>query len=132
MKRLQAILVSLFAMTSLLVAAPAPASAAWNPFGGGICEGKAKSSAVCQDADANADDPLTGGNGIIMKIVNLIAVIAGMAAVILIVLAGLRMVTSGGGSEDIAGARRTIIYALVGLVVIIFARTLVAFVLSKL
>ena len=67
-----------------------------------------------------------------MKVVNLVAVIAGAAAVIIIILAGLRYIQSGGNSEDVTGARRAIIYAVVGLIFIVLARSLIALVLKGL
>lgn len=128
-KRYIAILASILCLTAL---APAPAYA-WNPFGGldEECSGNASTSAVCGDR-GKTDDPISGRNGLIMKIVNIVAFVGGGIAVIIIILAGLRFVTAGGNSEDVAGARRTLIYAFVGLVVIALARTLVAFIIGKL
>lgn len=115
------------------------AAAAWNPFGDGTGCGSGEggsSSAACQDSATqsgkNGEDPLTGPDGLIMDITNVVAFVAGAAAVIIIVLAGLRMVTSSGSSEDIAGARRALIYAVVGLIVISLARIIVGFVISAL
>jgi len=118
----------------LVIFAAVPAtSMAWSPSTNVNCSGQAASSAFCTDVK-NKKDPISGsdGNGLLIKVTNLIALIAGVTAVIIIILAGLRFVTSGGGSEDVAGARRTIIYALVGVVVIILARTLIIYILSKL
>jgi hypothetical protein len=107
------------------------ASAAWNPFNNDVCRGKASTSAVCLDRNNTANNPLTGPNGLFVKITNLVALAAGIAAIIIIVLSGLRFVTSGGGSEDVAGARRALIYSVVGLVVIVIARTLVVFIIER-
>jgi hypothetical protein len=93
------------------------------------CSGAAASSAVCEGQN-NTTNPLTGTNGLLLKVANIVAVIAGAAAVIIIILAGLRYVQSSGNTEDIAGARRTIVYAIVGLVVIVLARVLVGLALS--
>jgi hypothetical protein len=116
------------------VAAPlllAPAAQAWSPFGTVDCTGQAAKSAVCQDRSATKD-PVTGANGLLAKITNLIAILAGVASVIIIILAGLRFVQSGGNSEDVVGARRALIYAVVGLIVILLARALVLLILSRL
>lgn len=126
--------VAAVALVLVVVTASAPAmTAAWAPFGNVGCNrgANADSSAVCKDKGASSD-PLTGSDGLILKITNLVAIIAGIAAVIIIILAGLRFVTAGGSSEDIAGARRTIIYASVGLVVIVIGRLLIGLILSKL
>lgn len=130
------ILASLAISFGLLFALPSSAAAAWNPFGD-ACSGAGADSAACQDAKSQAgssgnQDPLTGSDGLLMKITNVVAVIAGIAAVIIIVLAGLRMVTSGGSTEDIAGARRALIYAVVGLAVIALARVIIGLILGML
>ena len=109
------------------------ASAAWKPFGGVQCQGSVNNSAVCQDAGgASGNNPLTGDGGLLSKVTGVVALITGFAAVLVIFLAGLRLVQSSGNAEDIAGARRAIIYALVGLVVVILARTLILFVVGAL
>lgn len=97
-----------------------------------VCSsGAASQSAVCQDSGGTAN-PLTGGSGLLAKIASIIAVIAGMAAVIIIVLGGYRLITSGGSSENVAGARRSIIYAAVGLVIIVIARLIIGIILNAL
>ena len=115
---------------ALSMALPATTSAAWSPFGGVNCSGAASKSVVCQDR-RRIGNPLTGPNGLIMLIANVIAVVGGIASVVIIVLAGLRFVTAGGSSDDVAGARRTLIYAVVGLIIIVLSRTIVAFTLGK-
>ena len=122
----------LFLTTALLAQALLIGTAAadvWRPFGGVDCSDRGKNSSVCKEG-GNTEDPISGADGLIMNVANFISVIAGIAAVIIIVLAGLRFVQAGGKSEDIAAARRMLIYALVGLVVIILARTLVGFALN--
>lgn len=123
---------SLLVSLGLVFVVPGSA-AAWNPFGEVDCSVRGSAnSAVCKDSRGAAADPVSGPDGIILKIANVVAVVAGIAAVIIIVLAGLRMVTSSGSSEDIAGARRTLIYAIVGIIVIVLARTIIGLVLGML
>lgn len=129
-KYLRTTLVGLALAFGVLGLVPTAQAAAWNPFGDIDCSGKAAQSAVCQDKN-KTEDPVTGRNGLIMKIVNIIAYATGVIAIIIIILAGLRFVTAGGGTEDVSAARRTLIYSVVGLIVIVLARTIVAFVLSK-
>lgn len=107
------------------------AHAAWNPFGGIECNGRAQNSTVCADR-SQTEDTISGADGIIIRIANIMAAIGGMIAIIIIVLSGLRFVQSGGSSEDITGARRALIYAIVGLVVIAIARLLVQLIVSLL
>lgn len=91
---------------------------------------KADRSAYCQDNSNSVDNPLTGQDGTIMRIVNLVALVGGIAAVFVIIISGFRFITSGGG-DNAANARRALIYAAIGLVVIALARTVIAFVIGK-
>jgi hypothetical protein len=61
-------------------------------------------------------------------ILNMVFAIVGSIATLILVLAGFRFITSSGKPEEIARAKDTIIYAAVGLVVCIFAVTIVSFV----
>ncbi|HET7060361.1 MAG TPA: hypothetical protein VFH99_03550 [Candidatus Saccharimonadales bacterium] len=63
-------------------------------------------------------------------IVNIFSIIVGAAAIIMIIYAGFRYITSGGSSERIGSAKTTLIYAIIGLVVVALAQILVHFVLS--
>jgi type IV secretory pathway VirB2 component (pilin) len=52
-------------------------------------------------------------------------------AVLIIVIAGLNIVTAGGDPAKVAKARGAIIYALIGLVIAVSAEAIVTFVLGK-
>ena len=103
----------------------------------------ASSSAVCGQAQ-NKDNPLTGcpdhcGHGILNDATNIVAIVAGSAAIIIMIVGALRFATSGSDvstssrtDTDIENARRSIVSAAVGLVVIVLARFIIDFVLSKL
>jgi len=103
-------------------------AAAWNPFGGVDCS-SASTSAVCtRNPQGN---PIAGPDGILIKITNIIAFIAGIAVVIMLIVGGLKYILADGESNDIVSAKNTIIYALVGILVIAVARTLIVFVISR-
>jgi hypothetical protein len=63
---------------------------------------------------------------------DIIAVVTGIAAVVVIILGGLTMATSGGNTEAVANARRRVLYSLVGLVVVALAWTILTFLTNKL
>jgi hypothetical protein len=67
----------------------------------------------------------------IALVVNIISSLVGVIAVIMLVVAGFRYVTSGGDSNRTASAKNTIIYALVGILVVAFAQVIVHFVLAQ-
>ncbi len=66
----------------------------------------------------------------IANVVNLISLVVGVAAVIMIIVGGFRYITSGGNQESIKGAKNTIIYALIGLIIVALAQIIVKFVLN--
>jgi hypothetical protein len=68
---------------------------------------------------------------IMSTVINILSIVVGFAAVVMIVVAGLRFITAGGDSNGIAAARSSIIYALVGLIIVAIAQVLVHFVLNK-
>lgn len=75
----------------------------------------------------NAGSTLNQG---IKNIINVLLYVIGSVAVIMIVIGGLRYVLSGGDSSSTKGAKDTILYAVVGLVVAIFAYAIVNFVIT--
>lgn len=126
MKRVFLIL-SILASLSAGLLLPSPALAATDPFSQAGC-GQASDSAVCK---TSAGDPLTGPNGVLIKATNIVAMIAGIAAVIFLILAGMKYITSGGEAAETAKAKTTIIYLLVGIAIIVLARQIISFVLGK-
>ena len=101
---------------------------AWSPFAP-VCDTTTASSAVCSQ---QGDTAILGSNGIIAKITNLLAFVAGAAAVIFILIGSFKMVASGGDSAGVAKARNTIFNAAIGLVIIIAGTFIIDFVVSKL
>ena len=69
---------------------------------------------------------------LIKTIINVMLSIAGIIAVIMIIIGGIRYVTSSGEQANVKGAKDTILYAVVGLVITIMAFAVVNFVLGKL
>jgi TRAP-type C4-dicarboxylate transport system permease small subunit len=67
----------------------------------------------------------------IKKIINILSVIVGVVAVIMIIIGGFRYITSGGSSDKVTGAKNTILYAIIGLIIVALAQVIVRFVLNK-
>lgn len=72
----------------------------------------------------------SGVSDIISTAVEILSYIAGVAAVIMVVVSGFRYITSGGDSNRVSGAKNTLVYALIGIAVAALAQVLVHFVLS--
>ena len=64
------------------------------------------------------------------KIINVFSIVVGVTAVIMIIYGGFRYITSGGDSNNIGGAKNTIIYAIIGLVIVALAQFIVRFVIN--
>jgi cytochrome bd-type quinol oxidase subunit 2 len=64
-------------------------------------------------------------------IINFLAILVGVAAVIMIIIAGLKYIASGGNAEKVKSAKNTLIYAIIGLVLVALAETIVHFVLTE-
>jgi len=124
-------LASLALAVGLMLPAYATASA-YNPLTpacSGV-KGPAAQSTTC--APGGNSDPITGPNGIIRKATNILAILAGVAAVIVIIIAGIQYITSNGDPQKAANARTAVIGAVIGLVIIIAAQSIIVFVVSKL
>lgn len=67
----------------------------------------------------------------IRTVINILSAVGGIIAVIMIIIGGFKFLTAGGDSNSVSSARNTIIYAIVGLIVIAFAQVIVRFVLQK-
>ncbi|MDP4038446.1 MAG: hypothetical protein Q8P54_00545 [bacterium] len=67
----------------------------------------------------------------VKTITNTLLLIVGIAAVIMLIIGGLRYIFSGGDKEAIDSAKNTILYAVIGIVVALLAFAIVNFVLGR-
>jgi hypothetical protein len=116
----------------------------------GCDQGQASSTTICTEKSNNGN-PLTGcsapdasgkvtgcGDGLLMKMTNIIAYIAGAAAIIMIIVGAIRYITSGSdvsvGSridDDVLNAKRSITNSLIGLAVIVLAKTIITYIIVR-
>lgn len=128
MRRLSFIIVSLLGSCLLL----SPAALAYDPFGQTCSNTNAQSSSVCQDAShQGTNNPVAGKNGVLQKVTDVLALIGGLAAVIMVFLSAITMATSNGETEKVASARKRLQYAVIGLIVIVMAWGIVNYVIGK-
>lgn len=97
-----------------------------------VCTGEAANSPVCQERAGAGQNPLVGPSGIITRATQVVVYVAGIAAVIMVIIGGIRYITSGGDSNSINSAKNTILYAIIGIVVAVIGQALVSFVLVEL
>lgn len=82
----------------------------------------------CESQNRDAD---TSIDKLITNVVNIFSVIVGVIAVIMIIVGGFRYVTSGGDSSNVTSAKNTIMYAIIGLIIVALAQIIVRFVLNQ-
>lgn len=114
---------------ALLVPVLVPATALAADIQGSLCDGanlKVGGSGGCAAGDS--EDKV---NGLITLVINIFSLVVGVVAVIMIIIGGLKYITSSGDSNNITSAKNTILYAIIGLVVVALAQFVVKFVLSK-
>lgn len=125
-------LLLLFGLLTCLLAPASLAHAAtdYDPFSQACTAqgGAGSSSSACTPTSG---DPISGKNGALRNATKIIAVIAGVAAVIIIIISGFEYITSGGDPQKAASARSALIGAVIGLVIIVAAQAIIVFVLSK-
>ena len=84
-----------------------------------------------ENTECNVEEGTAKVNDLITTIVNIFSIIVGLISVVMIIYGGFRYVTSGGDSNNVSNAKNTIIYAIIGLVVVALAQFIVQFVLDK-
>jgi len=132
-----ALVIALSMGLSVPVLAPAViAHAAPTNVTSGLCKGITSTetedgSATAEDCTASENGGQAGINRIIKNVINIFSLIIGAVAVIMIIYGGFKYVTSGGNDSNVSGAKNTIMYALIGLVIVAFAQVIVRYVLNK-
>ena len=64
-------------------------------------------------------------------VVNLLSLVVGLISVIFLIFGAFKYITSGGDSGKVTSAKNTILYALIGLVIVSIAQVVVKVVLGK-
>lgn len=96
----------------------------------------ASQQAACSGLD-QLDSTQSCGSGdttftkVVKATVSIISVVVGIVAVIMIIVSGLKYITSSGDAANVTSAKKTLIYALIGLAIAVSAQFLVHFVLNS-
>lgn len=127
MKRIALVIASL----SVLLGVMTPAVASASVFDGSkeaVCGGIAlDDTSSCSTVAAGKKDP----NSIIKMALQIFSAIVGVIAVVVIIISGVKYITSGGDSGKTAQAKDTLLYAVIGLVVALLAQVIVQLVINK-
>ncbi len=122
MKSLNKILLSLILPVTFVLFVPAIVFA--SAAGEAIREGASNAGG------ATGGDAQTSINSTIESVINIMSVVGGILATAFIVIGGVKYVTSNGDSSKAASARTTILYSVIGLVIILLAQIIVQFVIT--
>ena len=90
---------------------------------------KQGSGPACQ---GGSDNPFIGSGGVLTKVTNILAIVAGVMGVIMIIIGGFKYITSDGDSGKAASGKNTVIYGLIGLIIVVLAREIIGLVLTRL
>ena len=134
MRSIRLFIASLLLVLTLSFAAVGTAKA-FDLFGDACSVSTNKDATVCKDAknqQTSTNNSLYGPNGVVRKIVNILSMVIGFAAVVMIIVGGMQYMLSNGDANKISSAKYTIIYALVGIAVAVLAQALVVFVIGRL
>jgi cytochrome bd-type quinol oxidase subunit 2 len=134
LKNIVAVIATLgaFSVPALVPALASAQTATSSPdISNGLCAGTnldANQTTGCTVDSASANQEI---NNIIKLVINIFSLIVGLVSVIMIIVGGLKYITSGGESSNISSAKNTIVYAIIGLVIVALAQFIVHFVLGK-
>ncbi len=130
-----ATLLSVVTLVAVPLAVPAMVSAQSNDANADIqqqvCAGTTLDVSSTSECQVSTAESQTKANDIIKTVINIFSLIVGIVSVIMIIFGGLKYITSGGDSNNVSSAKNTIIYAVIGLVIVALAQFIVQFVLNK-
>jgi len=142
-QKIKSILISMTAVITFALTAAIPATvmavdctsgSSVNPSDTNTCLCQGSNIDFSSTGTAGGQDCSSGATGVgklIRSIINVLSIIIGAIAVIMIIIGGFRYITSGGSAEGTKAARQTIVYAIVGLVIVALAQIIVHFVLNN-
>lgn len=92
--------------------------------------GGGDAAAICDESETPTDR-VSGDGSIFVTAANALAIVAGVVAVVIIIISGITLMTSNGDSAKFTKSRNIIIYTVVGLFVVMLSRTIVVFIIDR-
>lgn len=128
MKIIKLALVTLLSAAVLFV----PSVAMAGNIAGNLCEG-ANVGTVSENATTEGCKDTQGSSvaDLAEKIINIFSWIVGLISVIMIIYGGFKYITSSGNDANVTSAKNTILYAIIGLVIVALSQIIVRFVISR-
>lgn len=95
-----------------------------NCVGGGVSSTDSTGATGSIDATARVTQ-------IAQDVINIFSWVVGIISVIMVIVGGFQYITSGGDSGKVTTAKNTIMYALIGIIIVALSQVMVKFVLEK-
>ncbi len=131
----------LLASTALMlivpaVATPLVADAACSSISNSVINGANSSlpssgGSNIASCDTSSGSSISSLTSLSKKVVTWFSVLVGAASVIMIIYGGFRYIISGGESGRVGAAKNSLIYAIVGLIIVALAQLIIHFVLNQ-
>jgi hypothetical protein len=93
-------------------------------------EGGAPAGVNAARGDNTPTNLINGDTSIVKRGINIMLFGVGVLSVIMLIFGGFRYVISGGKKESVTNAKNTILYAIIGLLVAVFAYAIINFILG--
>lgn len=123
---MKTLLLSTLLVLGILIPVALPATVSAAPIDDACAGLSVAANGTCNKAAATASF-----GSIIRDIINLLSILIGSVSVIMIIIGGFRYVISNGDANAMTGAKNTILYAVVGLIVALAAQSIVQFVFTN-
>jgi len=93
-------------------------------------EGGAPAGVNAARGDNTPSNLVNGDSSIVRRAINIMLFGVGVLSVVMLIFGGFRYVVSGGKKESVTNAKNTILYAIIGLLVAVFAYAIINFILG--
>jgi hypothetical protein len=130
MTTIKTLFLTIFALALLLVPAVG-VSAQESATKSNLCDA-ANLQAPGSGASCDTSDAGTNVTDLVNQVIDIFSWIVGIVSVLAIIYGGFRYITSGGDASGVSAAKNTILYAIVGLVIVAIAQLIVKFVIGSL
>jgi hypothetical protein len=91
-----------------------------------VCKGIELTGGACDSSTAS-----TTVETLVSNVISIFSWVVGIASVIMIMVGGFKYIVSQGDGGNVSSAKNTILYAIIGLVVALFAQLIVRFVINR-
>jgi len=130
-KRLLLITLASLSLLSPAALVPVLSGVASADIAGNLCTGSVAASDSTSSSCTTQGDPASGLTSLAKTITKWFSIIVGAISIIMIIYGGFRYITSGGDSGRVGNAKNTLLYAIIGLIIVALAQLIVNFVITQ-